>query len=665
MEKNTKNVNTIYDDSVSNGALIKDIKKKLDRKTNIDIDNISIEEKANKVRQSLDKENSKVERKNVKVNSKTVNQNRKNNAVNKTRTVRSSVSKRPQTVKSTKSNSVFEKDKLKIIPLGGLQEIGKNLTVFEYRNEVIIVDCGVAFPDDDMLGVDLVIPDVTYLEKNAKKIKGMVITHGHEDHIGAIPYFLKKINVPVYATKLTMGLIEAKLEEHNLLRSAELHIAKPKDIVKLGRYFNVEFIKTTHSIADAVAFAIHTPVGTVVHTGDFKIDYTPIDGEVMDFARFAELGKEGVLLLMSDSTNVERPGYTMSERSVGLEFDKIFMNSNKRIIVATFASNIHRMQQIINSAVKFGRKVAAIGRSVLRVIDVAQQLGYITAPEGSIIDIDKIGLYNPEQLVIITTGSQGESMSALARMSTGEHRKVTITPEDLVIFSSSPIPGNEKSVGKLIDELQKLGAEVIYNQLADVHVSGHACEEELKMMLTLTKPKFFMPVHGEYRFLRRHGHIAELLGMSDKNIFIMANGKTLEVDSNSARIGQQVQSGIVLVDGLGVGDVGNIVIRDRQMLSENGMILVVFSLDGKTGKLVGGPDIITRGFVYVRESEDLMEEIRVFSKEQILKLENEGIKEWSVIKGKVRDSLCDFVYKKTRRNPMILPIITEVNVKEM
>lgn len=665
MEKNTKNVNTIYDDSVSNGALIKDIKKKLDRKTNIDIDNISIEEKANKVRQSLDKENSKVERKNVKVNSKTVNQNRKNNAVNKTRTVRSSVSKRPQTVKSTKSNSVFEKDKLKIIPLGGLQEIGKNLTVFEYRNEIIIVDCGVAFPDDDMLGVDLVIPDVTYLEKNAKKIKGMVITHGHEDHIGAIPYFLKKINVPVYATKLTMGLIEAKLEEHNLLRSAELHIAKPKDIVKLGRYFNVEFIKTTHSIADAVAFAIHTPVGTVVHTGDFKIDYTPIDGEVMDFARFAELGKEGVLLLMSDSTNVERPGYTMSERSVGLEFDKIFMNSNKRIIVATFASNIHRMQQIINSAVKFGRKVAAIGRSVLRVIDVAQQLGYITAPEGSIIDIDKIGLYNPEQLVIITTGSQGESMSALARMSTGEHRKVTITPEDLVIFSSSPIPGNEKSVGKLIDELQKLGAEVIYNQLADVHVSGHACEEELKMMLTLTKPKFFMPVHGEYRFLRRHGHIAELLGMSDKNIFIMANGKTLEVDNNSARIGQQVQSGIVLVDGLGVGDVGNIVIRDRQMLSENGMILVVFSLDGKTGKLVGGPDIITRGFVYVRESEDLMEEIRVFSKEQILKLENEGIKEWSVIKGKVRDSLCDFVYKKTRRNPMILPIITEVNVKEM
>ena len=670
MDKNKKSVNTIYDDSVSNSALMKDIKKKLDKKTNINIDNISIEEKANTVIQNLDKGNSKLDRKTNKVDNRTVNQNKKNIASKKkeeTRDskVRKTVSKRPQNSRTARENSIFEKDKLKVIPLGGLQEIGKNLTVFEYRNEIIIVDCGVAFPDDDMLGVDLVIPDVTYLEKNAKKIKGMVITHGHEDHIGAIPYFLKKINVPVYATKLTMGLIEAKLEEHNILKSSELHIAKPKDVVKLGKYFNVEFIKTTHSIADAVAFAIHTPVGTVVHTGDFKIDYTPIDGEVMDFARFAELGKEGVLLLMSDSTNVERPGYTMSERSVGLEFDKIFMNSNKRIIVATFASNIHRMQQIINSAVKFGRKVAAIGRSVLRVIDVAQELGYITAPEGSIIDIDKIGLYNPEQLVIITTGSQGESMSALARMSTGEHKKVTITPEDLVIFSSSPIPGNEKSVGKLIDELQKLGAEVIYNHLADVHVSGHSCEEELKMMLTLTKPKFFMPVHGEYRFLRRHGHIAELLGMSDKNIFIMANGKTLEVDANSARIGQQVQSGIVLVDGLGVGDVGNIVIRDRQMLSENGMILVVFSLDSKTGKLVGGPDIITRGFVYVRESEDLMEEIRAFSKEQILKLEKEGVKEWSTIKGKVRDSLCDFVYKRTRRNPMILPIITEVNLKDI
>ena len=669
MEKNKNNINTIYDDSVSSGVLLKEVKRKLDKKSNINIDSASVEEKASTVINNLNQENksrevnNKIQKtaKNKEGKIKKVVNTKKDNQEKK---VIKMQSRKTTNIKETKTNSIFEKEKLKIIPLGGLQEIGKNLTVFEYGNEMIIVDCGVAFPEEDMLGVDLVIPDITYLEKNAKKIKGMVITHGHEDHIGSIPYFLKKINVPIYATKLTMGLIEAKLEEHNLLRSSELHIAKPKDIVKLGKFFNVEFIKTTHSIADAVAFAIHTPVGTVVHTGDFKIDYTPIDGEVMDFARFAELGKEGVLLLMSDSTNVERPGYTMSERSVGLEFDKIFMNSNKRIIVATFASNIHRMQQIINSAVKFGRKVAAIGRSVLRVIDVAQELGYISAPEGSIIDIDKIGLYNPEQLVIITTGSQGESMSALARMSTGEHRKVTITPEDLVIFSSSPIPGNEKSVGKLIDELQKLGAEVIYNQLADVHVSGHACEEELKMMLTLTKPKFFMPVHGEYRFLKRHGEIAKLLGMSDKNIFIMANGKTLEVGPDSARIGSQVQAGIVLVDGLGVGDVGNIVIRDRQMLSENGMILVVFSLDSKTAKLIGGPDIITRGFVYVRESEDLMEEIREFSKAQILKLEEEGVKEWSTIKSKVRDSLCDFVYKKTRRNPMILPIITEVNLKD-
>ena len=671
MEKKDKNVSTVYDDSVSSSALLKNVKRKLDKKSSIDIDTISIEEKKKRVIKSLDSGINKVETNKLETENKksktSIKNNRniksKNNKIEKNVAV-SSTNKVTAKRKNTNSSSIFEKEKLKVIPLGGIQEIGKNLTVFEYAGEIIIVDCGVAFPEDDMLGIDLVIPDITYLEKNANKIKGMVITHGHEDHIGAIPYFLKKINVPIYATKLTMGLIEAKLEEHNLLRSSELHIKKPKDIVKLGKYFNVEFIKTTHSIADSVAFAIHTPVGTVVHTGDFKIDYTPIDGEVMDFARFAELGKEGVLLLMSDSTNVERPGYTMSERSVGLEFDKIFMNSNKRIIVATFASNIHRMQQIINSAVKFGRKVAAIGRSVLRVIDVAIELGYITAPEGSIIDIDKIGLYNPEQLVIITTGSQGESMSALARMSTGEHRKVTITPEDLVIFSSSPIPGNEKSVGKLIDELQKLGAEVIYNQLADVHVSGHACEEELKMMLTLTKPKFFMPVHGEYRFLRRHCQIAQLLGMEDKNVFIMANGKTLEVGPNSARIGTQVQSGIVLVDGLGVGDVGNIVIRDRQMLSENGMILVVFSLDSKSGRLIGGPDIITRGFVYVRESEDLMEEIREFSKNQILKLEQDGIKEWSTIKSNIRDSLCDFVYKKTKRNPMILPIITEINMKD-
>ena len=696
MEQNKKE--GFYDDGFQ-GILRKDLKKKLEKKSGVDIDTESISQKATEVLKKLDSTTNNIVKEKTNNNKgKMVKTPRTNESVktgegtsnitnkqNTNNSVRNNVQKQrkfnnTKTRKDTndnnivtsskansndkRTNSIFEKGKLKIIPLGGLQEIGKNLTIFEYEKEIVIVDCGIAFPEDDMLGVDLVIPDITYLEKNVDKIKGIVVTHGHEDHIGAIPYFLQKINVPIYATKLTMGLIENKLEEHNLLRDAKLHIIKPKDRIKFGS-IEVEAIKTTHSIADSLAFALHTPVGTIVHTGDFKIDYTPIDGEVTDFARFAELGREGVLLLMSDSTNVERPGYTMSERSVGLEFDKIFMNSNKRILVATFASNIHRMQQIINSAVKFGRKVAPIGRSVLKVIDVAKELGYITAPEDSLIDIDKINLYNPEQLVIITTGSQGESMSALSRMSTGDHRKVTITPEDLVIFSSSPIPGNEKSVGRVIDELQKLGAEVIYNQLADVHVSGHACQEELKMMITLTKPKFFMPVHGEYRFLIHHGEIAKLLGVNSDNIFIMANGKTLEVTSDSARIGAQVQSGIVLVDGLGVGDVGNIVIRDRQMLSENGMILIVFSLESKTAKLLGGPDIITRGFVYVRESEDLVEEIKDFSKKQILKLQNEGVTEWSTIKNTVRDSLCDFVYKKTKRNPMILPIITEVNTQNI
>ena len=609
--------------------LDKELKKKLEKIDSIKIDNASIaktEEKMNR---------------------------RKTENTNRTKQVK----KTDVTVKST----VFEKEKLKIIPLGGLQEVGKNITVFEYGKDIIIVDCGLGFPEDDMLGVDLVIPDTTYLEKNITKVKGLFITHGHEDHIGAIPYFLKKMNVPIYATKLTAGLITAKLEEHGLDKTAKIKIVEPRQTVVAGK-FKVEFIRTTHSIADSVAFAITTPVGVVVHTGDFKVDYTPIDGEVMDFARFAELGTKGVTLLMSDSTNVERPGYTMSERSVGAEFDKIFMNSNKRIIVATFASNIHRMQQIVSAAAKFGRKVAIVGRSMIRVMGVAKELGYLTAPEGTFIDIDKIGLYNPEQLVIITTGSQGESMSGLARMSQGEHRKVTITDKDLVIFSSSSIPGNEKSIGKVIDELQKIGAEVIYNQLADVHVSGHACQEELKLMLMLTKPKYFMPVHGEYRFLRHHKELAKQIGMKSDNIFVSQNGRILEIDDKTARLGAQVQSGIILVDGLGVGDVGNIVLRDRQMLSENGMILVVFSLESATGALVGGPDIITRGFVYVRESEDLVEEIREFAKEQILKLVKSHVTEWSAIKAGLRQQLCDFVYKKTKRNPMILPIITEVRM---
>jgi len=623
---NMKNDKNVYDDS-NHAILNKDIKRKLEKADNINIDNTSIKQ------------------------TEEILQNR--------RTARNFDRKATRQIKGNGTKeSIFEKTKLKIIPLGGLQEVGKNITVFEYGNDIIIVDCGLGFPEDDMLGVDLVIPDVTYLEKNITKIRGLFITHGHEDHIGAIPYFLKKMNVPIYATKLTAGLITAKLEEHGLDKTTKIKVIEPRQTVTLGK-FKVEFIRTTHSIADSVAFAITTPVGVVVHTGDFKVDYTPIDGQVMDFARFAELGTKGVTLLMSDSTNVERPGYTMSERNVGAEFDKIFMNSNKRIIVATFASNIHRMQQIVSSAAKFGRKVAIVGRSMIRVMGVAQELGYLTAPEGTIIDIDKIGIYNPEQLVIITTGSQGETMSGLARMSQGEHRKVTITENDLVIFSSSSIPGNEKSIGKVIDELQKIGAEVIYNQLADVHVSGHACQEELKLMLMLTKPKYFMPVHGEYRFLRHHKELAKQVGMPSDNIFISQNGRVLEIDDKSAKLSGQVPSGVVLVDGLGVGDVGNIVLRDRQMLSENGMILVVFSLESTTGALVGGPDIITRGFVYVRESEDLVDEIREYAKEQIERLVKSHVTEWSSIKAGLRQNLCDFVYKKTKRNPMILPIITK------
>ncbi|MEG1059111.1 MAG: ribonuclease J [Clostridia bacterium] len=559
--------------------------------------------------------------------------------------------------------SSFGKSKLKIIPLGGMNEIGKNITVFEYENEIIVVDCGLAFPEDEMLGVDLVIPDISYLEKNQEKIKAIVITHGHEDHIGAIPYFLKKINVPIYGTKLTLGLIKNKLIEHNLEKKTKLKCIKARDVVKFGKNFKVEFIKMTHSIADSVALAITTPHGVVIHTGDFKVDYTPIDGEPMDFQRLGELGKEGVMLLMSDSTNVQRPGHTMSESSVGKEFDKIFTNCAKRIIVATFASNIHRMQQIINSAVKFKRKVAVVGRSMINVLGVAQELGYLTAPEGAIIDIDKIGLYNPEQIVIITTGSQGEPMAALSRMSAGEHRKVQVTADDLIIFSSSPIPGNEKSVGRVIDELEKLGAEVIYNQLADVHVSGHACQEELKLMLCLTKPKYFMPVHGEYRFLKHHGELAVSVGTPKENIFIMENGRTLEIGANSANITTQVTSGMVLVDGLGVGDVGNIVLRDRQLLSENGMIIIVVTLDRKTAKVISGPDIVTRGFVYVRESETLMEEIKEIAKKELEKCETEKVREWSNIKSNLRDSMMHYIYSKTKRQPMILPILMDVDLE--
>ena len=562
----------------------------------------------------------------------------------------------------TKNNMpiIFKKPKLKIIPLGGMNEIGKNLTVFEYENEIVIIDCGLAFPEDDMLGVDIVIPDTTYLEKNKDKIKALLITHGHEDHIGAIPYFLKKFNVPVYGTKLTLGLIKNKLIEHNLEKTTTLKCVKAGDVVKF-KHFKAEFIRMTHSIADSVGIALTTPYGIIFHTGDFKVDYTPLDGEPMDFMRVAELGRQGILMVLADSTNALRPGYTMSEITVGKEFDKIFTNCTKRIIVATFASNIHRMQQIINSAVKCNRKVTVVGRSMLNVLQVSQELGYITMPEGTLIDVDKIGMYNPEQLVIITTGSQGEPMAALSRMSSGEHKKVQITPDDLVIFSSSPIPGNEKSVGRVIDELEKLGAEIIYNQLADVHVSGHACQEELKLLLSLTKPKYFMPVHGEYRFLKKHGELAVSVGVDKNNIFLMSNGSCLEIDDEGAKIANQVPSGMVLVDGLGVGDVGNIVIRDRQLLSENGVIIVVVTLDRRTAKVVSGPDIVTRGFVYVRENEDLVEEIRDVARDELERCDKEDVREWSNIKAALRESIMKYVFIKTKRQPMILPILMDID----
>ncbi len=553
----------------------------------------------------------------------------------------------------------FKKSPLKIIPLGGLLEIGKNMTVFEYENEIIIVDCGLAFPEDDMLGVDLVIPDVSYLERNKEKIKGLVITHGHEDHIGAIPYFLKQINVPIYATKLTAGLIQNKLEEHKLLRSTKLKVVRQGERINLGK-MKVEFIRSCHSIPDSVALAIHTPVGVVIHTGDFKIDYTPIDNEKMDFGRLAELGNKGVLALLSDSTNSERKGFTMSESTVGEVFDKLFLNCTKRIVVATFASNIHRIQQIVNSAVKYGRKVSVCGRSMINVIETAMELGYIRVPENTFIDIDMIKNYTDEQLVILTTGSQGEAMSALTRMATGEHKKVEITPNDLVIISATPIPGNEKFVSKVIDDLMQIGAEVVYSSLADIHVSGHACQEEQKLMLSLVRPKYFLPVHGEYRQLMVHAKTAMKVGIPPENIFIMNNGRVMELNENSAKIVGTVQSGRVLVDGLGIGDVGNIVLRDRQHLSQDGLIIIVLTMDSNTGEVVAGPDIISRGFVYVRESENLMDDVKKNVQKELSKCREKGIKDWSSIKSNLKDGLRDYVFAKTKRNPMILPIIMEV-----
>lgn len=554
---------------------------------------------------------------------------------------------------------VKNKKKLKVIPLGGMQEIGKNITVFEYGEDIIVVDCGLAFPEDEMLGIDLVIPDVSYLVKNKEKVKGIVLTHGHEDHIGALPYVLKDINVPVYGTKLTLGLLEYKLEEHGMLSDITLEKVQEGQTIELGS-FKVEFIRSTHSIADSVALAIHTPVGIVVHTADFKIDYTPIEGEPMDLARLAELGKKGVLLLMCDSTNVEREGYTMSERTVGETFEEIFMNAASRILVATFASNVHRVQQIINAAVKFGRKVAISGRSMVNVVNVAMKLGYMNVPDGIMIDIDSLDRYYPEELVIITTGSQGEPMSALSRMAASEHKKVEIVPGDLVIISATPIPGNEKFISRVINELFKKGADVIYEALADIHVSGHAYKEELKLIHSLVKPKFFMPVHGEYRHLKQHENLAHSLGMPHESTFIMDIGKVLELSSTSAKINGSVTAGRVLVDGLGVGDVGNIVLRDRKHLSQDGLIVVVITIEKETGNVIAGPDIISRGFVYVRESEDMMDKAREVTKAALLKCEEKKKNDWSTKKNFIKDALRDYLYEKTKRKPMILPIIMEI-----
>ncbi len=577
--------------------------------------------------------------------------------------------KSPQRKKNEKLNLVeksteisedfsFKKDNLKIIPLGGIEEIGKNITVFEYGNDIVIVDCGVAFPEDDMLGIDLVIPDFTYLEKNKDRIRGLVITHGHEDHIGSIAYLLKKLNIPIYATKLTIGLISNKLEEHRLLKTAKLHVVKQGQTIVLGK-MRVEFIRSCHSIPDSVALAIHTPVGTVVHTGDFKIDYTPIDDQKIDLGRLAELGNKGVLALLSDSTNSERKGYTMSESTVGEVFDKLFMNCKKRIVIATFASNMHRVQQIVNSAVANNRKIAVCGRSMINMIKTSVELGYIHAPKNVFIEVDMIKNYNDDQLVIITTGSQGEPMSALTRMANGEHRKVNINSNDLVIISATPIPGNEKFVAKVIDDLMKIGAEVVYSSLADVHVSGHACQEEQKLMLSLVRPKFFIPVHGEYRQLIAHRNTARQVGIPADNILLMKNGRILELNENEAKFTGTAPVGKVFVDGLGVGDVGNIVLRDRQHLSQDGLIIVVLTMN-KAGNVVAGPDIISRGFVYVRESENLMDEVKSLVNVELMRCVDNNITDWGTIKSSVRDALKDFIFQKTKRNPMILPIIMEV-----
>lgn len=547
--------------------------------------------------------------------------------------------------------------KLKIIPIGGLGLIGMNMTAFEYNESIVIVDCGMAFPENDMLGIDIVIPDVTYLKENISKVKGMVFTHGHEDHIGALPYILKELNVPLYATKLTMGLIERKLTEHNLMRGTKRKVVKPGQSINLGE-FRIEFIKTNHSIQDAVALAIYSPAGIVVHTGDFKVDYTPVFGDAIDLQRFAEIGKKGVLALMCDSTNAERPGFTASERTVGRTIDNLFAeNRDHRIIIATFASNVDRVQQIINTAYKYGRKVVVEGRSMVNVISTAAELGYLNIPENTLIDLEQMKNYPDDQMVLITTGSQGESMAALSRMAANVHKKIVIKPGDTVIFSSNPIPGNEKAVSKVINELSMKGANVIFQ---DVHVSGHACQEEIKLIYTLVHPKYAIPVHGEYRHLKAQANLAEGLGIEKDHIFILKTGDVLEMDDESAKVTGHVQTGSILVDGLGVGDVGNIVLRDRQHLAEDGIVIAVLTLERYSNQILSGPDIVSRGFVYVREAEDLMEEAREIVQTAMEGCISHHVTDWGKMKTAIRDTLGEFLWKRTKRRPMILPIIMEV-----
>ena len=547
--------------------------------------------------------------------------------------------------------------KLRIIPLGGLGEVGKNMTAFEFGDDIVVVDCGSIFPRADMLGIDLVIPDITYLERNRERVRAYLFTHGHEDHIGAIPYVLRDVNVPIYATKLTMGIIEHKLREHNMLTKVKRKVVKYGQHINLG-CFRVEFIKTNHSIQDAAALAIYSPAGIVVHTGDFKVDYTPVFGDAIDLQRFGEIGKKGVLALMCDSTNAERPGFTMSEKSVGATFDEIFSeHKNTRIIIATFASNVDRVQQIINSAEKFGRKVGVEGRSMVNIISTASELGYLKIPDNTLVETDQLKNYPDEKTVLITTGSQGESMAALSRMANGTHKKITIKPKDTIIFSSNPIPGNEKAVSHVINELFQKGADVIFQ---DVHVSGHACQEEIKLIYSLVKPKYSIPVHGEYKHLMAQAKVVEDLGMDKDNIFILSSGDVLELDEEGAEVTGRVQTGDVMVDGLGVGDVGNIVLRDRQHLAEDGIIIVVMTLENGSGRVLAGPDIVSRGFVYVRGSESLMDEAKAVLDETMDYCMDKNITDWGKIKSEIKDSLGDFVWKETKRRPMIMPIIMEV-----